>query len=124
MCEYEHAHVLVQAAAARLSGASVEAVGEELMALDGGKPWNQGMKALASVSCDRQNVKSVSQRMRFWPAASPIAPNVSKAAMKLMSMHASTAAAERNWHMFSGLYRNALRANLKVRGWGGQCKSF
>ena len=35
--------------------------------------------------------------------------------LKLLSMHCSTASTERNWSIFSAIYRNTLRNRMKVR---------
>mgnify|MGYP006292265173 CR=1 FL=1 len=104
-----------QVSIARLSGASEGAVDEELKALDGGQPWTEQMVRMAEMSSGRDPAKSISQRRRFWETARAIAPSVSTAALKLLSMHCSTASTERNWSIFSAIYRNTLRNRMKVR---------
>ncbi|KAJ9532156.1 hypothetical protein QJQ45_003952 [Haematococcus lacustris] len=46
--------------------------------------------------------------------AAPQFPILAKAAQRLLSAHASTAAAERNWSVWGHTYHNALRNNLSV----------
>ncbi|KAJ9521542.1 hypothetical protein QJQ45_008836 [Haematococcus lacustris] len=46
--------------------------------------------------------------------AAPQFPILAKAAQRLLSAHASTAAAERNWSMWGHTYHNALRNNFSV----------
>ncbi|GFH15038.1 uncharacterized protein HaLaN_11195 [Haematococcus lacustris] len=46
--------------------------------------------------------------------AAPQFPILTKAAQRLLSAHASTAAAERNWSMWGHTYHNALRNNFSV----------
>ncbi|KAJ9516881.1 hypothetical protein QJQ45_027295 [Haematococcus lacustris] len=41
-------------------------------------------------------------------------PILAKAAVRLLSVHVSTAAAERNWSVWTSIYRNALRNSLSV----------
>jgi len=41
-------------------------------------------------------------------------PSISAAAVKLLSLHATTAAAERNWSGWGRIYKNALRNRLTV----------
>ncbi|KAJ9518436.1 hypothetical protein QJQ45_018466 [Haematococcus lacustris] len=56
-----------------------------------------------------------SARRAFWKLqAAPQFPILAKAAERLLSAHASTAAAERNWSVWGHTYHNALRNNLSV----------
>ncbi|KAJ9531394.1 hypothetical protein QJQ45_006898 [Haematococcus lacustris] len=41
-------------------------------------------------------------------------PILAKAAVRLLSVHVSAAAAERNWSVWTSIYRNALRNKLSV----------
>ncbi|KAJ9508499.1 hypothetical protein QJQ45_012027 [Haematococcus lacustris] len=41
-------------------------------------------------------------------------PILAKAAVRLLSVHVSTAAAERNWSVWTSIYRNGLRSKLSV----------
>jgi hypothetical protein len=107
--------IVAQEAAARLSGASTGVIDGELVALQGGQPWTNGMQRAANTASQRDPPASIAVRRRFWTAAGQLAPNTAKAANKLLSMHASTAAAERNWSAWGRLYNNTLRNRLKVR---------
>ncbi|KAJ9519803.1 hypothetical protein QJQ45_013501 [Haematococcus lacustris] len=54
-------------------------------------------------------------RRSFWKLqAAPQFPILAKAAQRLLSAHASTAAEERNWSMWGHTYHNALRNNFSV----------
>ncbi|KAJ9530062.1 hypothetical protein QJQ45_023342, partial [Haematococcus lacustris] len=54
-------------------------------------------------------------RRAFWSVtAAEQFPIVAKAAVRLLSVHVSTAAAERNWSVWTSIYRNALRNKLSV----------
>eukprot|EP00983_Pelagomonas_calceolata_P036528 1133997-Pelagomonas_calceolata.AAC.1 len=71
------------------------------------------MKREAEAGNKREPPATTRQRRRFWEAAKEMAPATAKAAFKLLSMHASTASAERNWSAWGRLYNNALRNRLK-----------
>ncbi|KAJ9510834.1 hypothetical protein QJQ45_027759 [Haematococcus lacustris] len=54
-------------------------------------------------------------RRAFWSVtAAEQFPILAKAAVRLLSVHVSTAAAERNWSVWTSIYRNALRNKLSV----------
>ncbi|KAJ9510839.1 hypothetical protein QJQ45_027748, partial [Haematococcus lacustris] len=54
-------------------------------------------------------------RRAFWSVtAAEQFPILAKAAVRLLSVHVSTAAAERNWSVWTSIYRNALRNSLSV----------
>jgi hypothetical protein len=65
-------------------------------------------------------VTDTAKRLNFWNTKAAVKfPNVSKAAMRLLSMHASTAAAERNWSAWGRVYtslcnRLSLQAAQKM----------
>ncbi|KAJ9531271.1 hypothetical protein QJQ45_006712 [Haematococcus lacustris] len=60
-------------------------------------------------------IASIEARRAFWKLqAAPQFPILAKAAQRLLSAHASTAAAERNWSVWGHTYHNALRNNLSV----------
>ncbi|KAJ9510011.1 hypothetical protein QJQ45_011655 [Haematococcus lacustris] len=60
-------------------------------------------------------IASIEARQPFWKLqAAPQFPILAKAAQRLLSAHASTAAAERNWSMWGHTYHNALRNNFSV----------
>jgi hypothetical protein len=63
----------------------------------------------------KQKAHSVKKRMAFW-AKSAIAfyPRLAEAALKLLSMHATTAASERNWSIWTSLYTRT-RSNLAIK---------
>ncbi|KAJ9507484.1 hypothetical protein QJQ45_006491 [Haematococcus lacustris] len=48
------------------------------------------------------------------PAIVDLQSHLAKAAVRLLSVHVSTAAAERNWSVWTSIYRNALRNSLSV----------
>ncbi|KAJ9515345.1 hypothetical protein QJQ45_006603 [Haematococcus lacustris] len=60
-------------------------------------------------------IASIEACQSFWKLqAAPQFPILAKAAQRLLSAHASTAAAERNWSMWGHTYHNALRNNFSV----------
>ena len=102
---------------ARLSGGSEEAVKAELGKLEF-ETWDSNVQRAAQAMMQRemgpdgqQLVKPVTQRRTFWVKASKWWPLHAAAARKLMSVHATTAAAERNWSVWGHHYtkiRNQL----------------
>ncbi|KAJ9513994.1 hypothetical protein QJQ45_021081, partial [Haematococcus lacustris] len=91
--------------------------------------WNAAMKRRAQSMLQMQTLQqptqpgqpsftpiaSIEARQSFWKLqAAPQFPILAKAAQRLLSAHASTAAAERNWSMWGHTYHNALRNNFSV----------
>eukprot|EP00798_Chlamydomonas_sp_ICE-L_P010284 gene10284-8206_t len=65
---------------------------------------------------DKIKVVSVPKRRNFYalPSARSMVPNMCKAAGKLISMHCTSAAAERNWSIWGIIFRDALRNRLGI----------
>jgi len=60
-------------------------------------------------------IPSLTQRRSLYTRYAIIPfPSISAAAVKLLSLHATTAAAERNWSGWGRIYKNALRNRLSV----------
>ncbi|KAJ9514190.1 hypothetical protein QJQ45_002278 [Haematococcus lacustris] len=112
----------------RLAGASLGAALRELDAFENAD-WNPAMKRRAQSMLQMQTLQqptqpgqpsftpiaSIEARRAFWKLqAAPQFPILAKAAQRLLSAHASTAAAERNWSVWGHTYHNALRNNLSV----------
>ncbi|KAJ9525414.1 hypothetical protein QJQ45_003180 [Haematococcus lacustris] len=112
----------------RLAGASLGAALRELNAFENAD-WNPAMKRRAQSMLQMQTLQqptqpgqpsftpiaSIEARRAFWKLqAAPQFPILAKAAQRLLSAHASTAAAERNWSVWGHTYHNALRNNLSV----------
>ncbi|KAJ9517343.1 hypothetical protein QJQ45_016713, partial [Haematococcus lacustris] len=112
----------------RLAGASIGAAIRELNAFENAE-WNAAMKRRAQSMLQMQTLQqptqpgqpsftpiaSIEARQSFWKLqAAPQFPILAKAAQRLLSAHASTAAAERNWSMWGHTYHNALRNNFSV----------
>ncbi|KAJ9515696.1 hypothetical protein QJQ45_002657 [Haematococcus lacustris] len=109
----------------RLAGASLGAALRELNAFENAD-WNPAMKRRAQSMLQMQTLQqptqpgqpsftpiaSIEARRAFWKLqAAPQFPILAKAAQRLLSAHASTAAAERNWSVWGHTYHNALRNN-------------
>ncbi|GFH16510.1 uncharacterized protein HaLaN_12940 [Haematococcus lacustris] len=60
-------------------------------------------------------IADLDSRRAFWSVtAAKQFPILAKAAVRLLSVHVSTAAAERNWSVWTSIYRNGLRSKLSV----------
>ncbi|KAJ9523346.1 hypothetical protein QJQ45_005392 [Haematococcus lacustris] len=60
-------------------------------------------------------IADLDNRRAFWSVTSAKQfPILAKAAVRLLSVHVSTAAAERNWSVWTSIYRNGLRSKLSV----------
>ncbi|KAJ9513357.1 hypothetical protein QJQ45_001389 [Haematococcus lacustris] len=107
----------------RLAGASLGAALRELNAFENAD-WNPAMKRRAQSMLQMQTLQqptqpgqpsftpiaSIEARRAFWKLqAAPQFPILAKAAQRLLSAHASTAAAERNWSVWGHTYHNALK---------------
>ncbi|KAJ9505608.1 hypothetical protein QJQ45_011235 [Haematococcus lacustris] len=106
---------------ARLSKGSTAAVRKELAALKLGK-WSDDMvRDLASIQEQTRTLEDgrtiaadISVRRGFWDfTARAEYPLFSEAATRLLSMHITTAAAERNWSVW-GQYYDAGRSQLGI----------
>jgi hypothetical protein len=107
---------------ARITGSTTEEVEEELDDLDMGV-WDDGTAAAAKRLIKRVELKQrgniiikvadTAKRINFWQAKAAQFPIFGKAAVRLISMHASTAAAERNWSAWGRTY-TSLRNRLSL----------
>jgi hypothetical protein len=98
-----------------MSSGSVEAVEKEMRELDLGEEWPGTMADLArqQAAAGAKEVPIVMRR-NFWARkASSHVPLTARAAVKLLSMHATSAAAERNWSAWGRNY-TSLRNNLNM----------
>jgi hypothetical protein len=105
---------------ARLGEVSILTIEEELLLLDEGN-WEKPMilhatgllKALSAQDKDGKPVQvSMFRRRAFWSRfAVKMCPVISRVAERLLSCHASSSAAERNWSAWGRLY-TALRSSL------------
>ncbi|KAJ9511211.1 hypothetical protein QJQ45_017083 [Haematococcus lacustris] len=107
---------------ARLAEVPIGLVQAELSRFEN-TDWSPAMKrrALSILSIQQPpgraviHIASINARKAFWSVtAAKDFPVLAKAAVKLLSVHVSTAAAERNWSMWSLTYSNALRSKLGV----------
>ncbi|GFH11070.1 dimer_Tnp_hAT domain-containing protein, partial [Haematococcus lacustris] len=107
---------------ARLAEVPIREVQVELSKFEN-TDWSPAMKrkALSMLSIQQPPgraiipIASINARKTFWSVtAANDFPVLAKAAVKLLSVHVSTAAAERNWSMWSLTYSNALRSRLGV----------
>ncbi|KAJ9529584.1 hypothetical protein QJQ45_013901, partial [Haematococcus lacustris] len=111
---------------ARLAGASYQATLRELDSFQN-TPWSPAMVRQAnSILRTSRTVTEPGQptvtyivdmdsRRAFWSVtAAEQFPILAKAAVRLLSVHVSTAAAERNWSVWTSIYRNGLRSKLSV----------
>lgn len=98
---------------ARLSGGTVEAVRREMMELLLGDEWPDDMADTARMLAAAEAKETeISKRRNFWLCtAKPKFPLTTVAAARLLSMHATTAAAERNWSAWGRNYTD-LRNRL------------
>ncbi|KAJ9530811.1 hypothetical protein QJQ45_028698 [Haematococcus lacustris] len=111
---------------ARLAGASYQATLRELDSFQN-TPWSPAMVRQAnSILRTSRTVTEPGQptvtyiadldsHRAFWSVTvAKQFPILAKAAVRLLSVHVSTAAAERNWSVWTSIYRNGLRSKLSV----------
>lgn len=98
-----------------MSSGSVEAVEKEMRELDLGDKWPPPMAALAQqqAAAGAKEVPIVMRRNFWLRKASSHVPLTARAAARLLSMHATSAAAERNWSAWGRNY-TSLRNSLKM----------
>jgi hypothetical protein len=120
LSEDERAEVV--SVVARLTGSSQQAVEEEMNELDMGQ-WDKEMAGAATRLSKRVKIEQrgkvvikvadTAHRIAFWLRKATRFPIIGRAAVRLLSMHASTAAAERNWSAWGRVY-TSLRNRLSL----------
>lgn len=110
----------VVAVIARLNGGDVEeAVEAELQSMELPSSWELFRIRVEAIKlCEKQadgtsKLASASDRRKFWAAPGVVQtwPLFAKAAQRLLSVHVTSAAAERNWSVWGQVYhplRNAM----------------
>ena len=105
---------------ARLAGTSESEVEKELMVMDlSGLPesMTRALPHLTNRAEGTEQMQPAKQRRGWWRLAEAVLmfPSFSKAAIRLLSAHVTTAAAERNWSAWGRLFQGGQRSRMLVQ---------
>ena len=104
---------------ARLAGTSEDVVDRELMIMElQGLPasMTRALEHLTERGEGTEKMQPARQRRGWWRLGDALAmfPSFSEAAIRLLSAHVTTAAAERNWSAWGRLYQGGQRSRMAI----------